>query len=348
MSLKQIADRTLEIIGDYQNDYGITLTPENIVSWANQFDSDAEFVLTELNNIFEQTYISKQKARDLLKNRIEKLVTALKYGSVLDLISSSHFFTVQSGEKSQIEIIQIIDDILIKDYGIIRSNYDEFQKVNFIYFDDLIATGGTVCNHLCEWLTEKENGKTNHERVVDKEINLIVSCFCVHLHSYTLLEYILMKQVHNDKLQGKWKCYADIIITDHPKKLRQEYNCLIPLKSELSQRALSYLESLDANGQSDRAFRPVNTPEVDNLFSSASNRNKLECIFVEKGLDILESVDNLNINQRPLGITKPSHKTFGMGTLFFTWRNVPNNSPIVFWWKGHGWSPLFPLRNRGN
>lgn len=347
MSLEQIADKTLQIIGDYQSDYGVSLTSEHIVSWANQFGEDAEFVLTETNRVFEVMYISKEKAREILKDRLDELVTQLKCGTVLELISSSYFFTVQSEEKSQIEIIKIVDEILVTDYGINRSNYNEFQKTTFIYFDDLIATGGTVCKHLSEWLIEKEGGKTNHERIVDKEIKLIVSCFSVHLHSFTLLEYILMKKIQNDRIQGKWNCYADIVITDHPKKLKQEYNCLMPLKSELSNRALDYLENLEVEGQPDRAFRPINTPEVENLFSSASNRNKLERIFVEKGLDILEAVEDLNINQRPLGITKPSHKTFGMGTLFFTWRNVPNNSPIVFWWKGHGWLPLFPLRNRG-
>ena len=347
MTLKQISDKTIEIIGDYQNDNGVILTAENVTNWAQQFGEDAVFVLTELNRIFEQTYISKQKARTLLKSRLEDLVKKLNYKTVLDLISSSHFFTIQSGEKSQIEIIQIIDEILISDYGINRSDYNEFQKVNFIYFDDLIATGGTVCKHLCEWLLEKERGKANHERVVNKEINLIVSCFCVHLHSFTLLEYIVMKKVQNDSLQGKWYCCADIVIKDHPRKLKQEYNCLMPLKSELPQRALDYLENLSVDGQPDRAFRPVNTPEVDKLFSSASNRNKLERIFVEKGLDILDLVGELSLNQRPLGVTKPSHKTLGMGTLFFTWRNVPNNCAIVFWWSGHGWSPLFPLRNRG-
>ncbi len=54
-------------------------------------------------------------------------------------------------------------------------------------------------------------------------------------------------------------------------------------------------------------------------------------------------------NIRPLGLIHPSHKTFGLGTHFFTLRNIPNNSPLVFWWgvACHDWIPLFPVANRG-
>jgi hypothetical protein len=54
-------------------------------------------------------------------------------------------------------------------------------------------------------------------------------------------------------------------------------------------------------------------------------------------------------NIRPLGLINPTYRTFGLGTHFFTWRNIPNNSPLVFWWEvpGHNWIPLFPVMNRG-
>ena len=59
--------------------------------------------------------------------------------------------------------------------------------------------------------------------------------------------------------------------------------------------------------------------------------------------------ENPDPRKRPLGDTVKSHKTLGTGTLFFTWRNISNTCPIVFWWDvfGHNWTPLFSLKNRG-
>ena len=58
----------------------------------------------------------------------------------------------------------------------------------------------------------------------------------------------------------------------------------------------------------------------------------------------------VSTNLRPLGLINPQYKIFGLGTHYFTWRNIPNNAPLVYWWEvpGHKWKPLFPVANRGN
>lgn len=346
MSLSNNAKLLAQIIQDYQHDDGVQISEEGITLWANQFNENALFVLSEVRHLLQQTYYSKQKCRELLKARLEKLSSDLHYPSVHDFIQESCFFDVQKEEKSQKAVLKIIFNILEEDYKI---HYEDFQlavKRNFIYFDDLLASGGTVRKDVLVWLLESEGKKRNYQRVIDGECKLIVSTFAKHVFGAGLCKWQLM--MNTDKLlDKKLHFYCDVEIQDHPRFPGQTYNCMMPLESELSKEAWDYLHNLDAEGQPTRAFRPVNSPMRETVFSSSEARNRLEKIFIEKGIQLFESVMNLASNQRPLGMTPPSHRTFGMGTLFFTWRNIPNNAPIVFWWDNNNWHPLFPLKNRG-
>lgn len=100
-----------------------------------------------------------------------------------------------------------------------------------------------------------------------------------------------------------------------------------------------YFASLDTNVQS--VFRNKNEPILETFFSSPENRVRFENLLLVKGLEILNSVSVQKKNIRPLGFTLPSHKNFGFGTLCFTFRNVPNNTPLVFWYSSPIWQPLF-------
>ena len=86
--------------------------------------------------------------------------------------------------------------------------------------------------------------------------------------------------------------------------------------------------------------------ENETFFTCTENRDKYEQRLVNKGLEILSNTGTVGSYTRPLGIVNPKYKTLGMGTHFFTWRNVPNNCPIVYWWEvpGSGWKPLFSKR----
>jgi hypothetical protein len=45
---------------------------------------------------------------------------------------------------------------------------------------------------------------------------------------------------------------------------------------------------------------------------------------------------------RPLGLVPL--QTLGFGSTIVTFRNCPNNCPLVLW-AGHPWYPLFPRKN---
>lgn len=74
----------------------------------------------------------------------------------------------------------------------------------------------------------------------------------------------------------------------------------------------------------------------------------MENAFLQKGIEILRNANPINKNMRALGYSIPALKNFGFGALCFTWRNVPNNAPLVFWYSGGGFTPLFKVKRGGN
>lgn len=137
------------------------------------------------------------------------------------------------------------------------------------------------------------------------------------------------------------------MIENNIKDYSPKLNNMVPIDNQ-DPVIHEYLNSLNAVNKSEYAFRLSTQPHEENLFSSSVARNRLEILFLTKGIEILSRVGELKVGQiRPLGYTVKSHKTFGLGTLFFTYRNIPNNSPIVFWWGSNNWRPLFVVKNRG-
>lgn len=63
------------------------------------------------------------------------------------------------------------------------------------------------------------------------------------------------------------------------------------------------MAGLEAENDSVPAFRPSNLPKTETFFSSAENRIRLEKIFLEKGIELLNKVQTKNPDRRkrPLG-----------------------------------------------
>jgi hypothetical protein len=80
---------------------------------------------------------------------------------------------------------------------------------------------------------------------------------------------------------------------------------------------------------------PPGTGELK-IFSSDEGRELLEQQFLVKGAYIRTVCSMLNEYQRPLG--NMVLETLGFGSTIVTFRNCPNNAPLVFW-AGEPWHP---------
>lgn len=352
--MQDLAEQIFEIIKDYQCDYPdrkFEITVEHIIAWANQFGNDAQFVLEEMLHILPEIYISKEKAKNLLRERLLDIQKFYGYKTMNEMVINTYFFDVQKGYKSQPEILAIVDEILQEEYLINYKDYLDNPKTNYIYFDDVLATGGTTVRDLSNWLKENDtiNNKQNFKLILNGAKSLGVCFFAYHQLGFGNMQYILMK-TFDDKIKNKLLVGTDYVIENQVKWFQQKLNCLYPTNNQ-SNSTIEYLAKLKDVHERVPAYRPLNMPKKETFFSSPANREKLEKIFLEKGIELLSKVqsENPDKRKRPLGDTVRSHKTFGTGTLFFTWRNISNTCPLVFWWDvtGHNWLPLFCVKNRG-
>lgn len=95
--MQAIAEQIHIILKDYQSDYDgrkYEITVAHIIEWANQFGDDALFVLTELLHFLPEVYISKEKAKNLLRKRLLEIQKIHGCKTMIDMVIKTHFFDV--------------------------------------------------------------------------------------------------------------------------------------------------------------------------------------------------------------------------------------------------------------
>jgi hypothetical protein len=349
--LNNLPSEIFEIIKDYHCDECSPLKLADIETWVVQFDEgDREFILSELLHLLKQgIYVSKNKALDLLWANFESVAKKLGYGDLKKFIYETHFFNIQKAGKSQTVLFSMLSDLTYQKLGIkLNSSFDGLVTKNFIYIDDVVATGKTLLNGLKNWLSENEN--TNASKIISGEYRLYISVFCMHQWALDNLKWSLKSHFKNDFFLKNFNANFNYLIDNRISYPSAKLNLAVPIRENQSQAVLDYFDGIDAENYADKAFRHNNRPAVETFFSTPENRVRFEKIILEKGVNILNQVVNKKASNRPLGATYPHYKTLGTGTLFFTWRNVSNTTPLVFWWDvpAHGWKCLFPLKGRGN
>ncbi|MEM8525917.1 MAG: hypothetical protein AAGG68_14860 [Bacteroidota bacterium] len=347
MNLKTLTEKVAEIISDYEGDGSNPIDSKHIHTWINQFEeSDRVFLLQELVHLFQQCYFSKEKTIDCLFKGIKYFARKYGYRDEVSFLLESKYISTQKEDKSQTEILRLFYESLPLKFGIEERFIGSSAKKFAIYFDDILATGNTTVNEIENFLkTEKAD---YIKRLVNDEFKLLIQNVCCHSWGKSNSKY-RFKMIFGDDVLRRIVFYANYSIENNPNDFKRRFNHAYPIDKEMG-IVKKYLASIDT-GEFDKyvefAFRPTKEPKKETFFSSPENRNRYEYILLTKGIEILESVKKLNSPMRPLGYTVKSHRTFGLGTHFFTWRNVPNTAPLVFWWKSKTWYPLFPVKNRG-
>lgn len=338
--MEHLANQILEIVKDYRNNDGINLTTDNIIAWANQFGEDAQFMLSELAYILPKFYISKEKGYRILEEALTSIKQALGYSDLNLFLQDTQFLDMQREGKSQKIILSMIDDILAKNNLSPIETYSLFPKKNFVYLDDVLASGKTIRDAITNWLNTDEN----LEKVKKGEYRFYLYVMCSHTWALSFLEYYLKNNFPGFKLLSN--CFYKI--ENHAKFYNQKFNLIFPLKDQ-SEEVTQYFAQLNATQYEDYAFRNEHQPLREDFFSSPSNRIKFENLLLHAGLRIIYKIrGDVKPNVRPIGFTNPRYKTLGQGTLFITWRNIPNNCPLALWWDvdGHDWLPLFPPKRQ--
>lgn len=350
--MKKLITDILEIIKDYQKEnlYPPTINSDHISNWINQFEEkDREFILTELLHILPKSYLSKENTLRILSNEFETFARDYGYNSVKDFFDETIFLDCQQEEKSQKVFLNFVKDILKNNFNY---NFEDCGKKgikNWIYQDDVLASGGTFKRDI-----NKEIQNFGKDEFNKSGINIIASFVILHTWAVKNITYSLDQSL-GIKLKDRLKFYRVAEIDNYPRinfyNSKPKFNNVYPIKSQIGDKYIEFLQKLPRDYElrnEDFLYRKPNYPIQETFYTNAENRNRYEQILLEKGCEIIYSIANLGATSlRPLGMTPPSYCSLGTGSHFFTWRNISNTCPIVFWWEANGWYPLFPVKNRG-
>lgn len=332
--------------------YNQRIDKDHVKRWIEQFDEeDREFILTEFLHLLPQSYLSKKNTLRILGKEFETLKVDFKYEKVEDFLDETRFLDCQENGRSQKIFLQFIEEILQDKYGYSLEDCGTKEIKNWIYIDDVLASGGTFREDILKEITDFgiDNFKTS-------QINIIASFIILHTWGMGNVSYTIDNKI-GFKLRDRLKFYRVEKVENHPRinsfNRNPNFNHLFPLRSDLGVEILQFVEDAFEREYEMRneefAFRNPDYPKKEVFFSTPENRIRYENIMLRKGYEIMQRIDNLTAQSlRPLGMTSPSNKTLGTGSHFFTWRNISNTCPLVFWWGANDWYPLFPPKNRGN
>ena len=360
-NMDELINSIFSKLEDYRADEGnpfVQITTDRIRLWINQFDEDLRFpILTELDNIFEKRYLSRNKIKLVLEAIVLKLSEEFNFSTPQDFLQNADFLDFQPEGKSQKVMLRLFDEIIREKFGLSIADCGTVSKLYSIYIDDILCTGLTLISDVQEWCEKNfELNKTNGEAVADNSTTLVFAYVFIHEKNYQKKKAEMRHKISKD-VSSKHKMYRLIDIensTDQNSKI----DLIYPLENGQPQSVIDYkseiIELVDNHNQqykmksAEEFYRPTGLPKVEQFFTSAQNRIIVENAFLQKGIEILHNANANNRNIRALGYSIPSVKNFGFGALCFSWRNVPNNAPLVFWYSGGGFLPLFVVTRGTN
>lgn len=355
--MEEKINKIVEIIGDYRVEdigllYKTKIDNEHINKWLNQFEeTDREFLIDELLHLLPNSYLTKENTLRITSTEFDIISKGLGYEDINKFLDETKFLDCQQPGKSQKVFLSLIDGVLQEKYGRSIDSCGTQNIKNWYYTDDVLASGGTFREEI---LTEIENYGT--AKFIKSGINIIGSFIILHDWATRNVRFTIDKKLKAN-LSEKIRFYRVAEIENCPiinfYNSNPKFNHVYPIETEDGKQVLNFIQenlSSEYDFRNEKyAFRNPNFPKEEKFFSSPENRIRYESILLKKGLEIMQSIESITAKGlRPLGMTNPSNKTLGTGTHFFTWRNISNTCPIVFWWGSNNWAPLFPVKLRGS
>ncbi len=356
--MEELISDIYEIIKDFREEEGM-MNKERIKIWIDQFNPDDRiFVLEEMKHILKQRYISKDKAKELVKGMIEFLVSNFKFNSAKDFLLQSSFIDNQPEGKSQKVLLKFLDEIIQTEYSTSIAECNSTNPKYYIYIDDILCTGDTLIKGLTinkgdniGWFNKtNENGKTNLTIFNENKAVLVIAYFCVHKLKIKKLHQRLWFIMDKKNIEMVYAFDDTFNIDNDIDDPNSKLDFLFPTENVKDDSVIEFQTNIENKiwqqgyNKTDKIkYREQTKPHNETFFTSAPNRERFEKIILTKGIELYNHSETLknNFRARPLGYGLAFDMNLGFGTLIFTWRNVPFNVPLVFWYQDHLWKPLF-------
>jgi hypothetical protein len=307
---------------DYREGDLAAPTPEHVDRWARQFGEGVQLpILREMDHVLKRTYFSRKRTKDFLADLLQtkKLVS----DDPCAFWRGVKFHDIQRGGASQKEMLALFSDLLSKMCGFGVSECGD-DSHTFVYLDDGSFTGNRIRQDLEAWIAGGAPAQAT------------VHIITIALHSGG--QYYANRRIREAaRNAGKtihFQWWRAIELEDR-KTYTDSSDVLRPVAIPNDAAVQGYVASMRHQPH----LRSAGQVGGKRIFSSDAGRQLLEQEFLKVGVRIRQLCPNLGDTQRPLG--HMTLETLGFGSLIVTFRNCPNNAPLVLW-AGDPWYPLFP------
>ncbi|MBU6267826.1 MAG: hypothetical protein KGN34_09820 [Sphingomonadales bacterium] len=323
MSSQELCDKVSAIIADYRR--GEIAPPDgaHVARWIDQFPGPVrDPLLVEMAHVLERTYARKAAVTGFLKN----LVTSreLVGDDPKAFWAGVRFLRLQQAGNSQRDMLALFDNALSDAVGLKVADCGASGARSFVYLDDAIYSGGRAKSDIIRWI----------ENDAPPQAKVAVIVMAIHTLGEWFANGDIAKatQAAGKTIEVTW--WRAMTIED-----RKAYiaNSDVLRPTAIPAEAAAYVAGLGAPP----VLRTGAAIGTLGIFSSGAGRALVEREFLKAGVRVRRMCDLLPQQMRPLGCTWM--KTTGFGSMFVTYRNCANNTPLVLW-AGNPWYPLFPRR----
>ena len=321
--LEAIAQR----VADYRQGEIPPITPDHVDRWVCQFaPADQVTILEEMRALLHAYYVSREDARYFLAGVLRH--PDLFGRDVRAGLRATRFLNIQRKGQSQADLLVLVDEILQAEHGLRLADCGAHPRA-YVYLDDCLFSGVTALKDLKDALPSLTPRTTLHLVVI-----------AAYWRGLDHFRAELERLARPAQIQVKvWRAHEFYDLPDVPTR----YDALWPRPSAVDGAVRAYLRTLHNGHRPRDLFRPDGVPFEDTLFSSATARDVVERAFVQAGARLVLQSRVPNPYQRPLGYEQAP--SLGFGAFFVTYRNCPNNCPLVLWWGvANRWYPLFPRK----
>ena len=329
MSIQESALKLADVCKDYRDNEGITFDTAHVVKWINQFEEEVrEPLLAEVTHILNQTYIKRGDWQKWVKGLASQ--KKICGDDPCSFWSSTHLLEIQQRGASQSELNKMFQEALITVCPEAQLA-DMESAAQFVYLDDGIFSGARLRTDVCNWIA--------NDAPSQGLIHVITTIS--HNGGYWFASEKIKKAISDSGKDLKFKYWNSVDIEDRKFKIDVS-DVLRPTHLPQDDALEAYLEN-ECFTTYPPKLRTGNSVGGHEIFSSGENRDLVESQFLIHGARIRANAPNLSEAVRPLGFH--SLVTLGFGAITVTFRNCPNNCPLVFWasdpWYPLRWTPKF-------
>jgi hypothetical protein len=324
---KDPCETLADLIGDYRAGEDIVaMDAAHVDRWIRQFPADVrDPILAELIHVFDKTYVPREFADGF----IAKLVVRPDFAgpNPTDFWKGVKVLSLQTAGNSQKHLVGLLTESLRTQCGLKLKDCGA-DPHTYLYLDDGLFSGGRILSDLRTWIADEAPA---HAKIV------IWTMASHRFGKYSIDKDLKAAATKAGKaITFEWHWEA---MFEDRKSETNDSDVLRPTTVPADKATQDYVDGL----KKEPIVRTVGGESPLGIFTGEPGRRLLEQQFLVQGVRVLQMCPYLAEKEfmRPLGASL--FPSFGFGTMLVTYRNCPNNAPLVLW-AGYPWYPLFPRK----